>query len=476
MAGEKIGKYDEEVIQLSNLELDKSNPRIGEHPDQNSTINAMLNRKSTDIDHMAESIVRNGFLTLELPCVYPSKNKGKYVIAEGNRRLTALKVLHTPDLANGSKKYQKFKKLSEQSKGALPNKIRCAVFKNARDCLPYVLMRHGLGSDGASLRRWDALEKRRMDEKASGKPHQGLRVIDFVLDQGNLSDKHEVGLDVIKITNLERLTDSATVRKLLEVKKDDCINSAKGEAWLVPVWQRILEIILDEEHQGNAFSVKNIYTADNQEEFIHQVLNEVHGIPIPVTAKGKGSNSSSSSSGGGSGASGSGKSNKSAKGAAAGKPTKHQTTKQRTGLIEKKFSPEGLAPQKIIDLVDELKKLPVKSHRNCAGVMFRVFTDLSIDHYMKTHKIQKTKKLKGADVNLSEKEKRAAVIKHMKDKKVLSDARLLKALEDTMDVKHPVSAESLNHYVHSSSQIPDADALKAAWSNLQHIFEVFWEK
>ncbi len=210
--------------------------------------------------------------------------------------------------------------------------------------------------------------------------------------------------------------------------------------------------------------------------FIAEILEDVHNIAPSKTTGGTGSGATGGKPGGGSSGGGKGGSGK-GKG---GKPA--PTTRTRKGLIEKRFSPVNLDPQKIIDIVDELKSLSVGDYENCSGVMFRVFFELSISHYMKTHKIPRAITIKVAKPvthhtkELSLKDKTQEVIKHL-EKNPKIESKSLKAIRDLLHNSHPLSAESLNAYVHSPTHIAmSADGQKKGWSNLQHIFDYLWEK
>jgi hypothetical protein len=181
MAGYKIGSYKNKMLKLSSLELDIENFRIGRQDSQPDAIHAMLTRSSAKMLGIADSIGLNGFHDLERVCVFPSKELGHYVVAEGNRRVTALKAMHTPSLAEDTPLFQRFKTLNKETAGALPSQIECAVFQSKKDCLAYVLMRHGYTSDGSGLLAWDSISRRRAEAFVNGKILQELEVIEFLI-------------------------------------------------------------------------------------------------------------------------------------------------------------------------------------------------------------------------------------------------------------------------------------------------------
>jgi hypothetical protein len=477
MVVHKIGSYTKDILSLSVLELDPENFRIGQQANQSDVIRTMLTRSSAKVIGIVESIGENGFHDLELPCVFPSKSKGHYVVAEGNRRITALKALHTPTLAEGTPSVQRIKSISKDMNGKLPSKIQCAIFENKKDCLAYVLMRHGFTSDGSGLLPWDSISRRRAQAYINGKVLKELEVLEFVIGNGTLSEGHigRITDDDFNITNLERLTDDVGARKLLGIDGVDCTNSQKGKQWLLKVWQRVVETILDSKHHGEKFTVdKNINDSNLIFQFLSEVIEDVHGEKLTEKPKsgsaGTGASANPTDQGG--------KGPTPGPGTKVKKPVKQPTTKERKGLIAKSFGPEHLEPQKTVDIVDELKNLVVADFQNTAGVMFRVFLELSIVHYMKKHKIKQTKphnKKPALHVDLKLREKISAVVTFLETAGKL-DKQIIKPLKDLNSSNHPISAESLNAYVHSSVVTPVANTLKVEWNNLQTVFEALWKK
>lgn len=82
-------------LPISDLRLDLGNPRfeLAEHEkSQSGLANKMI--LGYDVMTLAESIARNGFFANEPLVAIPSTSEaGKYIVIEGNRRLTALKCL-----------------------------------------------------------------------------------------------------------------------------------------------------------------------------------------------------------------------------------------------------------------------------------------------------------------------------------------------------------------------------------------------
>lgn len=82
-------------ISLKNLLLDESNPRIKAVKSQSACLQAIYDDKPEQFKKLLNSIIEKGYFKGEniLVVRYPNKTS-KYIVMEGNRRISALKLLH----------------------------------------------------------------------------------------------------------------------------------------------------------------------------------------------------------------------------------------------------------------------------------------------------------------------------------------------------------------------------------------------
>ena len=94
-----------EKLKIKNLQLDVYNPRLPKSKqgkDQNLVIEYLLLEAATT--ELMESIGENNFFTGEMLLVIPNEEEnGKFIVIEGNRRLTAVILLSNPQLTNVKK-------------------------------------------------------------------------------------------------------------------------------------------------------------------------------------------------------------------------------------------------------------------------------------------------------------------------------------------------------------------------------------
>ena len=142
-------------IPISNLKLDFYNPRLPKSKqgkDEKTVIEFMLLEAAT-LELML-AIAENDFFAGELLLVVEDENdKGKYVVIEGNRRLTAVKLLHNPELT--SVKKIATKEIVDNAKYK-PTELPCLIFEDKSKILKYLGFRHITG-----IKSWRLLEKAR---------------------------------------------------------------------------------------------------------------------------------------------------------------------------------------------------------------------------------------------------------------------------------------------------------------------------
>lgn len=122
----------EDTIPVSRLLLDPENPRLPEiQGSQRETIAAVAQVQGSQLVGMAKHITEYGLNPAELPIVMPTGDDPRnYYVLDGNRRINALKVLETPELAQSALKAADFKKIKRLSQGYVKSpidEVRCIV-------------------------------------------------------------------------------------------------------------------------------------------------------------------------------------------------------------------------------------------------------------------------------------------------------------------------------------------------------------
>jgi hypothetical protein len=144
-------KYD--TINLADLKLDSNNPRLPKSlhgKDEVDIIEYML--LDASLIELMLAIGENDFFPGEQLLVVKDTD-GKYKVIEGNRRLSAVKLLSNPELARVQK--IKIEKVLEETKHR-PKEIPCLIFNSESEIHNYLGYRHITG-----IKEWKLLEKAR---------------------------------------------------------------------------------------------------------------------------------------------------------------------------------------------------------------------------------------------------------------------------------------------------------------------------
>lgn len=167
---------------IDDLYLDEDNYRFGFAKDQQECINLIYNDSPTNFQNLLEDLVANNIG--DYPLVYESNNKK--VVYDGNRRVSALKVINNPDLAPNAT----IKELALNiNKKKLPfdlKKIGCFVSDNKKDILNTVYERHAAGQ-GVSRIHWSsfATSKFRYDKKIEDNDWRATAILLFLSNIDN---------------------------------------------------------------------------------------------------------------------------------------------------------------------------------------------------------------------------------------------------------------------------------------------------
>lgn len=141
-------------IKLENLKFDEKNPRLPIRlqgvTNENQIIDYMV--KYGNIVELMLSIAETGYSDAE-PLLVVKDHDENYIVVEGNRRLSALKLLSNPELSK-----VRVGSINEVILNAkhIPTEIPCILYNKREDVLDYLGYRHITG-----VKDWGALEKAR---------------------------------------------------------------------------------------------------------------------------------------------------------------------------------------------------------------------------------------------------------------------------------------------------------------------------
>ncbi len=195
---------------VDNLKLWAENPRL--NPEENHiTIRDFAESLTeeeadkNDFYALINSFVADGFVPADPIVVWKNEENEKYYVAEGNRRVLALKLLRKPN--NAPKSIRRFiQKASNKINLATIEKIPVNVAPTFEDAEWYINQRN---SSSSLQRKWSRVQQQR-----------------WIL---NLYDKHEGDLDkILNITKLSK-SDLEGFIRILKIKDFVKINQVKDK-------------------------------------------------------------------------------------------------------------------------------------------------------------------------------------------------------------------------------------------------------
>jgi hypothetical protein len=158
---------DVRVLNIVDLLVDEDNFRMEPNLDQPAALKAMVRRQGKKLIALAESLVRQRPSRGEFIWVAPDprpENTGKYIVCEGNRRVTAIKVLNEPALADGTSWAGAFRELSKEFRDNPIRQLRAILYSSIDEARPDVYRRHTNEQDGAGLEDWDPFAQDRANK------------------------------------------------------------------------------------------------------------------------------------------------------------------------------------------------------------------------------------------------------------------------------------------------------------------------
>ena len=446
-------------IAVSNLLLDIRNPRLAQgQQSQLDTMHAMLRAEGSKTLALAESVAHEGLSPIERLIVTPSPDQPKrFIVLEGNRRLTALRLLSEPALAAPVLTSAQTKKLNRWSadyrnRGEIA-RVECVVFETRDAASAWIERRHRGDKGGLGIVRWGATESARFDaRRPGGKYVPELQVLDFVFEHAQLDLETRELFHSVSISNLERLISDKVIRQLvgLTVRKGRVETLYPTEEVLKPLTRIINDLAQDK------IKVSQIYTAEDRLAYLKtfkagempkvaKALDEsaplLPDIPPAPTPPGGGTSDKTS-----------------------------KSPRPRSVLIPGTCSLKITVP-KILDISRELRKLKLDDYPNAIGVLLRVFIELSVDEVIEKNSLMTEQQ--AGNARLRDKLSMTADYLQSQNAITSQQAKAVKKAASDQHLLHS-SITTLHQYVHNKHFTPATADLRAAWDNVQPFIEAIW--
>lgn len=443
------------LISISDLRINIENPRFEMVGNQREAIKTMIEDQGEKLLKLAEDIHNEGLNPGDpIFVVKHEKHENQFNVLEGNRRVTALKLLENPDLIPETNKslLNKFKKISERFSKSPIEKVSCIVFKKEEDAEHWIELKHTGQNDGVGTVGWDAQQKARFDERVKGTSSYALQVIDFLQKEDTVDLELKKNLSKVKSSSLQRLLTDPDFRKVAGIDiKDGKVLTKYDPAEIAKPLSKAASDLLRKD-----FTVKNIYYKDDRLNYLETFkksdlpdkTQELTGNwELISTTRPKKSDPEKIRS----------------------KIKKNKTLRSKRYTIIPKSTIIPINQPRVNKIYHELKDLDLRDFENSGAITFRVFIELSMDSYLEKYPIS------GTTNNSKLSHKLKSVASDLETKKIL-DKHKLKGAYTAATMKDSIfSIDTFNAFVHNKDFNPDQEQLKKNWDNLEIFFIKLWE-
>lgn len=442
-------------LDLDELLLDLENPRISKAGSQREAIQKIIEDQDVKLVVLAESIVSDGLNPMDRWLVTKSAaERGKYVVLEGNRRLATLRLLHNPammaDLEVRAPVKKRLEELAKSFNWKNIEPIACFEIDDRADAATWLHQRHSGENKGSGIVNWGGVATARFRGR-----DPALQALDFVTTHGSLSDDEKTLIeDWFPISTLDRLLSTPAVRAKIGVEiSESKLKSGLPPAEVIkPLRRMVLDLVTE------TINVTQIKSKEQMLAYVNKFGKDLPNLakktsatqPVDEIAERDFKSS----------------------------PPKPKPKPKPLPVVRKHLIPREcyltVSNAKIAEITKELRTLPLSEYPHSVSVLFRVFFEQSVDHYLTTKKIPLEVKTKGGDKLKSLRDKvgeaLAEMVKAGVPKKNLDGVS--KGIDDK---RSPLFLETLHNYVHNRFYSPQERELRVAWDNSQLFFEQIWQ-
>lgn len=474
---QSFDNWKDKTLAVPSLLLDSRNPRIPDTDSKQGQRDLIADLVENDkVYELAKSIVDKGYHPVE--SLIAIILNGKHVVVEGNRRLAALKLLLSPDIAPHNA-VSRFRALANRANLSAIKKIRVLVAPSRDASAPVIMSKH----TQEQIAKWVPVMQAKffknlvdsglsVDEVAQQYNVLPSRVTDFLqlYQMYCVACSMDLPQEVVPkvanpreypMTTLERLYKSPQVADFLGISFDnnkELVGSTDPAEFKKAFGKMTVDVAnktVDSRTVNNAAGIKN-YLAGFGDAKPNLSKKGTFTATDIINQSGKFS----------------------------GK-TKKTPRRKRTGPppIRPYLIPAHIEcnvdNQRINNVFNELKKLRVGQFPNAVALMLRSLLEMGLGYYL--HRTDYLSKLVAEIKNKNPKlpDDWHPTLKEMlkyttKDGVgIITNANLLQALRKMLSEKDKLlSIDTLNLFVHNEHFYPDEDKLRKLWQTLEGLFQI----
>lgn len=270
--------YEYWDVDIDLLIPDPENPRIPPQDSSNLEIMlAMFRKNPSGLYKLAEDLSKVGTNPAELLNV-TRLGPNQFLVKEGNRRLTARKLLLNPEQLRdhvSPAELRRWKKLSSHVTAELSNR-QLVVVGNDHDA--WVIRRHQGYQDGIGVESWDPEAKSRHAQKKMGRHNRATVLRDSLM--ASYPDRFPE-MPGRSFSVFERLMDSGETRATLgiDVDEDGSQKLLRGE-WSLRMIEELIKDLRRPRQDNDRLTTRTINTVQKAQEYLQKLESRIGDEPL----------------------------------------------------------------------------------------------------------------------------------------------------------------------------------------------------
>ena len=264
----------EAVDVIDSILLDEGNARIRAGSGQQDCIDRVL-RKRDHMKTLMKSIADKGLTTAPILLMSSPIEPGKWVVKDGNRRITALKLLNDPSLCADADLRRYIIGVASNAKETIPRKVDCLSSESLEAISSEMLLRHSGELGGEGQVDWSAYLRTiyLLNNHISA---EYKRAGQYLL----WAEKHGVIVeDDFPITNVSRFFNAKNIKELGFNIVDDELVLNISEELAIGMAARVID-----DFGPKKKSVNSVFTTDLADKYLSEVRADVGlSVSTPIS-------------------------------------------------------------------------------------------------------------------------------------------------------------------------------------------------
>lgn len=461
--------YDVKRVAVSSLQLDTYNPRIRHGQDQKDCIARIL-RDRENFLNLLKDIATNG---LSIEHILISKNEaGKWVVRDGNRRITALKLLNRPNLALPNQGLVTLiSRIRDAHADRIPSKVNCMACDDEATISAYLERKHTGANAGVGQKPWSAVLIGFFNLHA-GINDQYRRAAQLLLwaeENGMQID------DEFPITTLTRGLSAETLQLIgFRIENDSLVPAVSSEKAAAMVGRVIRDIAEGRVNVKRDAEEGSIFTKEAQRKYFRAVRDAFVSLPDTL-ARQEGDGAARTEQNPRNAAVPANHTDRAAQpdtvaAAMRRQPAAARPAWERPCLFgRRRGSPPNFAipanEAKAISVVAELRSMNPGGTPIATAMLLRYLIELSNTRYRQANNLRAQEVLHRAIASSAE---------HMKQAGLIDQGQLDVVLRYTREEQSMLHIKTLQSYLHNPNFHPNGQTLNTFWDEIGCFVRACW--